>query len=552
MFVARRRYHPLKSRSKVLVLLMSSCALVLAVLRTGVVEFMGPSNAPCDMQFFSGMLFPLFAGPPALVRLMRLHQLYLLNRRKQKISAKELAGVIEMGRLRSRSSTFFLTLVLIVSITPSLLAITVIYVEDRNLGKGCVNCPLTIGNLSINLLQGIAYFIVFSVLIYKTRHMYDAFHVRRELVHWTLMWALLILLVSPFMTVSALVEAQHEGWFDGSVFFLVGAIGTQIISVVLPTLGTYNRGPYSGYVLELQSNAALQSVRARTASSLTSGWRKGRGPVGHDTLNPLSAQMEGNHGVTAREVSSVALGDEAAAAAVADSSGASEGSTTSVRFGELRDPEAELCELLRDPQGIKAFTAHLTTEFSVENIRFWMDVEAYKAQFDELAPEERAARAGVLYETYITQNSPLMINIRSRAAREITTAVKGEGAGVSATTFDAAQAEIFKLMAQDSYRRFLRSPLFASFLKYVESGGTEVPAAEAPRSLCVRLWLAFYGRAVDEADPAARGPASGVARSKDTHAVELTEKARRPTMRDSRSSRALFTSIREAEGGSHA
>ncbi|KAM6953205.1 regulator of G-protein signaling 14-like [Aplochiton taeniatus] len=113
-------------------------------------------------------------------------------------------------------------------------------------------------------------------------------------------------------------------------------------------------------------------------------------------------------------------------------------------------------KLLEDPTGVRYFTDFLKSEVSDENILFWQACEKYqKIPCSSLKELKEAARA--IYQTYLSDSAPYSVNIDDTARTE-------EKALQHPTPdmFGKAQTQIFKLMKMDSYRRFVRSPLYQS------------------------------------------------------------------------------------------
>ncbi|NXI47041.1 RGS18 protein, partial [Galbula dea] len=123
-----------------------------------------------------------------------------------------------------------------------------------------------------------------------------------------------------------------------------------------------------------------------------------------------------------------------------------------VKWGESFD------KLLSEKAGLDAFTKFLKTEFSEENIEFWIACEDYKKSktSDELLP-----KAKTIYETFIQKDAPKEVNLDFQT-KEVTSQNIEQPI---ITTFDAAQNTVYKLMEQDSYPRFLRSDPYLSLLK---------------------------------------------------------------------------------------
>ncbi|KAM9850296.1 regulator of G-protein signaling 14-like isoform 2-T2 [Aulostomus maculatus] len=111
-------------------------------------------------------------------------------------------------------------------------------------------------------------------------------------------------------------------------------------------------------------------------------------------------------------------------------------------------------KLLEDPCGVSYFTAFLRSEVSAENILFWQACEKFR-KIQATSLDELKAAARSIYDSYLSESSPFPINIDDSA--------KTEEKDLELPTpemFSKAQAQIFKLMKMDSYRRFVRSPLY--------------------------------------------------------------------------------------------
>ncbi|XP_022045199.1 regulator of G-protein signaling 14 isoform X1 [Acanthochromis polyacanthus] len=111
-------------------------------------------------------------------------------------------------------------------------------------------------------------------------------------------------------------------------------------------------------------------------------------------------------------------------------------------------------KLLEDPCGVRYFTAFLKSEVSAENILFWQACEKFK-RIPANSLDELKASACSIYNTYLSDNAPYSVNIDDTAKTEEKMLEQP-----TPDMFDKAQAQIFKLMKMDSYRRFVRSPLY--------------------------------------------------------------------------------------------
>lgn len=92
------------------------------------------------------------------------------------------------------------------------------------------------------------------------------------------------------------------------------------------------------------------------------------------------------------------------------------------------------------------FRDFLRSEFSEENILFWLACEDLKNESSSEAVEEKAR---LIYEDYISILSPREVSLDARV-RDI---VNRNMVEPTPNTFDEAQIQIYTLMLRDSYPR---------------------------------------------------------------------------------------------------
>ncbi|KAF6284786.1 regulator of G-protein signaling 19 isoform X1 [Rhinolophus sinicus] len=114
-------------------------------------------------------------------------------------------------------------------------------------------------------------------------------------------------------------------------------------------------------------------------------------------------------------------------------------------------------KLMRSPAGRGAFREFLRTEYSEENMLFWLACEELKAEANQHAVDEKAR---LIYEDYVSILSPKEVSLDSRVREGINRKMQEP----SAHTFDDAQLQIYTLMHRDSYPRFLGSPTYRALL----------------------------------------------------------------------------------------
>eukprot|EP00075_Anas_platyrhynchos_P000417 XP_005010411.2 regulator of G-protein signaling 18 [Anas platyrhynchos] len=115
-------------------------------------------------------------------------------------------------------------------------------------------------------------------------------------------------------------------------------------------------------------------------------------------------------------------------------------------------------KLLSQKAGLDAFTKFLKTEFSEENIEFWIACEDYKKS---KTTHELFPKAKTIYETFIRKDAPKEVNLDFQT-KEVTSQNIEQPL---ITTFDAAQNTVYRLMEQDCYPRFLRSDTYLNLVK---------------------------------------------------------------------------------------
>ncbi|PWA25281.1 hypothetical protein CCH79_00005459 [Gambusia affinis] len=115
-------------------------------------------------------------------------------------------------------------------------------------------------------------------------------------------------------------------------------------------------------------------------------------------------------------------------------------------------------KLMCCPAGRNSFRQFLRTEFSEENMLFWLACEEFSKETNKSVIEEKAR---LIYEDYISILSPKEVSLDSRV-REVINRNMPEP---NLHTFDDAQLQIYTLMQRDSYPRYLNSLAYKNLLK---------------------------------------------------------------------------------------
>ncbi|XP_028980877.1 regulator of G-protein signaling 3a isoform X3 [Esox lucius] len=135
-----------------------------------------------------------------------------------------------------------------------------------------------------------------------------------------------------------------------------------------------------------------------------------------------------------------------------------------VKWGESLD------KLLTHKYGLAAFRAFLRTEFSEENLEFWLACEDYRKIKSQ---SKMASKAKKVFAEYIAIQSCKEVNLDSYT-REHT---KDNLQNVTCSCFDLAQRRIYGLMEKDSYPRFLRSELYMDLVNQKKASTTSTSSS---------------------------------------------------------------------------
>ncbi|XP_007667189.1 regulator of G-protein signaling 1 [Ornithorhynchus anatinus] len=117
--------------------------------------------------------------------------------------------------------------------------------------------------------------------------------------------------------------------------------------------------------------------------------------------------------------------------------------------------------LLANETGQDTFRGFLQSEFSEENIEFWLACEEYK----KTESDHLHCKAKTIYNAFVQQDAEKQINIdyhtRESTAKMIQTP--------TLTSFDEAQKIVYTLMERDSYPRFLKSEIYLNLLNALQA-----------------------------------------------------------------------------------
>ncbi|XP_073710371.1 regulator of G-protein signaling 18 isoform X1 [Misgurnus anguillicaudatus] len=115
-------------------------------------------------------------------------------------------------------------------------------------------------------------------------------------------------------------------------------------------------------------------------------------------------------------------------------------------------------DLLSHSDGVEFFTRFLRTEFSEENIEFWLACEDFKSTESSTKLQTKARQ---IYAVFIDKEAPKEVNIDHSTK----TTIEKNVLHPTRSCFDVAQDKIYSLMKRDCYPRFLTSDIYLTLTK---------------------------------------------------------------------------------------
>jgi hypothetical protein len=134
------------------------------------------------------------------------------------------------------------------------------------------------------------------------------------------------------------------------------------------------------------------------------------------------------------------------------------------------ESKSDLPALLNNLHFQKLFRDHLVSEFSVENLIFYNQVNSFKDHYGDFEDAELSRVAFQTYSLFIQQGSLMEVNISSIQRERLdrffeSTSQKGafNVTDIPKDIFDESQNEILLLMDKDSFHRFKNSKVYQQF-----------------------------------------------------------------------------------------
>ncbi|XP_069823672.1 regulator of G-protein signaling 4 [Dendropsophus ebraccatus] len=120
--------------------------------------------------------------------------------------------------------------------------------------------------------------------------------------------------------------------------------------------------------------------------------------------------------------------------------------------------------LINNECGIVAFRSFLQSEYSEENLDFWLACENFRKT---KSTAKLSGKAQKIYEEFVSVEASREVNLDSTTREETNKNILHP----THSSFDQAQHKIYILMEKDSYRRFLKSHFYLD-LVHMTSGGS--------------------------------------------------------------------------------
>ncbi|XP_048865721.1 regulator of G-protein signaling 17 isoform X2 [Brienomyrus brachyistius] len=118
--------------------------------------------------------------------------------------------------------------------------------------------------------------------------------------------------------------------------------------------------------------------------------------------------------------------------------------------------------MMRSAEGRNVFREFLRSEYSEENLLFWLACEELKSEMDPNAIDEKAH---IIYEDYVSILSPKEVSLDSRVREGINQSL----AEPNSHMYAEAQLQIYTLMHRDSFPRFLNSATYRDLVTSMRS-----------------------------------------------------------------------------------
>uniref|UniRef100_A0AAV2JQH6 Regulator of G-protein signaling 1 n=1 Tax=Knipowitschia caucasica TaxID=637954 RepID=A0AAV2JQH6_KNICA len=131
-------------------------------------------------------------------------------------------------------------------------------------------------------------------------------------------------------------------------------------------------------------------------------------------------------------------------------------------LGDVESWSESVDKVLGCKAGQIAFQQFLKSQYSEENILFWLACEDYKKV---KSTPEMISSANRIFSEFVETEAPRQINIDWSTRENITKNISQP----TLSSFETAQKQVYSLLARDCYPRFLKSDIYQGLLRRAES-----------------------------------------------------------------------------------
>ncbi|KAJ3042290.1 hypothetical protein HDV00_007657 [Rhizophlyctis rosea] len=124
--------------------------------------------------------------------------------------------------------------------------------------------------------------------------------------------------------------------------------------------------------------------------------------------------------------------------------------------------------MLHNKMSIRFFIDFCLSEYTIENILFWLDVETFQTSPTAV----RAAYAKYIYLIYVAVEAPLQVNLSAEVRKDVPWPLPADlkGEEVDVTMFDEAQQQAYAMMKGHSFVRYEKSSFANAYVEARRAG----------------------------------------------------------------------------------
>eukprot|EP00128_Syssomonas_multiformis_P006657 Colp12_sorted_trinity150504_noHs@8241 len=435
LFLLRREVEPIKSRGWPLIL-FSVFFVVFRVIINAQVYTYGDTT-PCFIAVLdNGITVPLAVLPNVIRGFIACFNYFLHEEHTYRRLGQKSLGFFTRNKWAT-TTRFWILLLVICAVVQLTFSFVFVYAvgSDKPEYTSAQNCFMR--SLPVSAVASVIVFILGVISCFLLTRVSDAFYIREELLALLATVAPLFLaffLLGPFASLSE-PHLQPNGLVATACWVLI------VVPLFIPLVLSYDSVKRA--IVWLRTGS-LTDLDAAEELQLPAG-------ADHD------ASFVERHQSFRRGLSIISKASSSAGLDPTD-------------FQTVRET----------PILFDAFQQFCVQSWCIENVKFYLDVQAYC----QLSPEELKERSITLAEEYIKPGSPMEVNISHERRKAILDAVN-TGA-VNEATFNPAKEEVEHLIVKDIFPRFARSGIAVRLLKtqrMPSSGHSTLTASDRVRIL---------------------------------------------------------------------